>query len=141
MARTSQIVRSRRLGPDTYAAPETLAVINASGNASNPFIAPDESYLIFAAERPEGRGDSDLYVAWREGESWSAPRNLGPRVNTALSEFASSVSPDGRTLYFTRMSRGEWPPVKEENIMSIRLSALGFPREPGLGSESVDVRL
>jgi len=114
------IVRARPIGHDGYAAPETLSVVNGvPRNAGNPFIAPDESYLIFVAERAGGFGDSDLYVSVRDGSGWSVPRNLGSLVNTRDAEFAPSVSSDGRHLFFTRMIRGENRRVQSEQIMVI----------------------
>jgi hypothetical protein len=32
----------------------------------------------------------------------SKPENLGPNINTRASELAPVISPDGKTLYFTR---------------------------------------
>jgi Tol biopolymer transport system component len=122
--RESYIVRARPLPSGDYTTPESLTVVNASATAGNPFIAPDESYLLFVANGPGGYGDSDIYLSRRSGSTWTAPRNLGPTVNTALAEFAPSVSPDGRWLYFTRMTRGEAgaPPVRAENVMVVRVA-------------------
>lgn len=118
--RKSWILRSRPEANDRWSVPETLTVVNdPPEDASNPFIAPDESWLVFAAERPGGHGDADLYISERRGGTWSTPRNLGPAVNTALSEFAPSVSPDGRTLFFTRMRRGADRNAVEERLYSI----------------------
>lgn len=118
----SWIVRSRPVANGEWTQPETLTVINhPPEDAGNPFIAPDESWLVFVAERPGGHGDSDIYISERRGASWSTPRNLGPRVNTAIAEFAPSVSADGRTLYFTRMSRGP-----DRNAVEERLYAIPF---------------
>src|SRR6185295_7118613 len=44
---------------------------------------------------------ADLYVSFAAGAGWSAPRNLGPAVNTPASESYPSLSPDGRWLTFT----------------------------------------
>ncbi len=52
------------------------------------------------------------------------PRNLGPAVNTPLAEFAPSVSPDGRMLFFTRMRRGSDRNAVEERLYSIPFAAV-----------------
>jgi hypothetical protein len=74
--------------------------INTSGRDLNPWIAPDESYLIFASDR----GDSqDLYISYRnEDDTWTEPINLGPSVNSQDSEWNPSLSPDGQYLFFSR---------------------------------------
>jgi len=74
----------------------------------DPYIAPDKSYLIFAAIRPDGFGDADLYISFRTQEnSWTVPANLGKNINTENREFSPNVSPDGKYLFFVRDFGGE----------------------------------
>ena len=49
-------------------------------------------------------GSFDVFVSRRNStkKEWSAPVNLGPNVNTAGSETRSTLSWDGRRLYFGR---------------------------------------
>jgi hypothetical protein len=77
--------------------------VNTAYNDCDPLIAPDESYLIFHSNRPGGYGEHDLYISFRDprGE-WTAPRNMGPDINTAGWEMAPSLTPDGKYLLFTR---------------------------------------
>jgi hypothetical protein len=90
-----------------YHAPENLgAAINSPAHEVEPWIAPDESYLIFSAlRRPDGAGSYDLFLSRRrrggDSVSWEPARPLGPAVNSAASEWNHSVSPDGKWLYFT----------------------------------------
>jgi hypothetical protein len=94
-----------RLVNGAYQAAEPLpAAINQAG-ASNPYVDPDERYIIFSSARPGGLGGGDLYVSYRTGSSWSEPISLGPRVNSAATEFCPMVSPDGRHLFFSRIPR------------------------------------
>jgi hypothetical protein len=102
---------------------------NTARHESNPFIAPDEDYLIFVADPPDTYGDSDLYIAFRNGSQWTKPVNMGAGVNSPVAEFAPFVK--NSTLYFTRMVRGK-PMV--ENIYSMELD-LGKLRKKAL-SES-----
>lgn len=86
-----------------FAAPVSLGdTVNSPGFDGDPFIAPDESYLVFTGwGRPEGDPAGDLYVTTMAGGSWSAPRPLGHGVNSTAQEYAPIVSPDGRWLYFS----------------------------------------
>lgn len=79
-----------------------VPVINSSSYEDGPFIAPDESYLIFESDRTGGSGNSiDLYISFKSPDgAWSLPVNLGPKVNTAASERFARVSPDGKYLFF-----------------------------------------
>ncbi|CAM1369255.1 TolB-like translocation protein [Tenacibaculum xiamenense] len=75
-----------------------------TGRSFHPFIAPDESYLLFDSEREGGHGDSDIYISFRQqDDSWSDPINLGNQINTAAWEAGASITPDGKYLFFNRI--------------------------------------
>lgn len=77
--------------------------LNSPDDEWDPCIAPDGSFLAFASTRPGGRGGSDLYVSFNDGQGgWTVPVNLGEGFNTPADEYAPSLSPDGRFLFFTR---------------------------------------
>lgn len=77
--------------------------INSSFGAGAPYIAPDESYIIFSSNRPDGYGEVDLYVSYRKADgSWTDPKNLGPKINSQDKEAAPRISPDGKYLFFSR---------------------------------------
>jgi len=85
----------------TYSDPVNLGPdVNSEHNEVDPFIAPDESYLLFCSDRPEGSG---LYVSFRKQDgSWTPARNMGPEIN--LNQDGSCcpvVSPDDKHLFFT----------------------------------------
>jgi hypothetical protein len=85
----------------TYGKPERLEYGISSGHGdSSPCMAPDESYLIFASTRP-GYGVTDLYVSFKKNDgSWTAPKNLGPDINTGVKEMYPFVTFDGKYLFF-----------------------------------------
>lgn len=70
----------------------------------DPFIAPDESYLIFVSNnRPDGFGSSDLYISFKDGQNkWSEPKNMGDEINSSESEYAPLLTIDGKYLFFAR---------------------------------------
>lgn len=98
-----EIWRTRK-GKDGYLAPELLPKqVNCGNSRYNPFIAPDESYLIQCVTGlKECYGGLDLYINFRNSDdSWSEPINLGPLVNSKNHELSSFVSRDGRYLFFS----------------------------------------
>jgi len=77
--------------------------INTGKWIGHPFIAPDESYLIWDGEREGGYGDSDLYISFRQKDgAWGAAINMGDKINTELEDAYGSVTPDGKYLFFYR---------------------------------------
>ncbi len=98
----SDIYRAR-LVDGRFGRPENVgSPINSEHSDFDPFVGPDESYIIFASDRPGGLGNADLYISFRGKDgSWSEPRNMGAPVNTPYLEYASVLSPDGKYLFFT----------------------------------------
>ena len=78
---------------------------NLNGPAVNTFealIAPDESYLLTGSfGREGGYGSSDLWVSFPEGDGWSKPVNVGPKINGRARDYSPRVAADGKWLYFT----------------------------------------
>lgn len=77
--------------------------VNSAHYEADVFVSPDEKYLIFCAERPDGQGQGDLYISFKgpSGE-WQQARNLGNAVNTEAYEFCPFVTSDGKYLFFSR---------------------------------------
>ena len=79
------------------------AMVNTGKFTAHPFIAPDESYLIWDSKREGGFGDSDLYISFRqEDESWGPAINMGNKVNSDKWDAYASVTPDGKYILFNR---------------------------------------
>ncbi|MCX2681845.1 hypothetical protein OOZ15_17960 [Galbibacter sp. EGI 63066] len=76
--------------------------INAGMYKAHPFIAPDESYLMWDVEK-EGVSTPDIYISFRQKDgSWGAAINMGAQINTAAYEQRPRVTPDGKYLFFWR---------------------------------------
>lgn len=76
--------------------------INTGHYEADVFIAPDESYLIFASSRKGGYGQVDLYISEKTSSgAWGPARNLGASINTQGPEYCPFVSHDGRYLFYT----------------------------------------
>lgn len=77
--------------------------INSGKWNAHPFIAPDESYILWDSERDSGFGDNDIYISFRQNDgSWGDAINLGNTINTAAQEGSPTITPDGKYLFFTR---------------------------------------
>jgi Tol biopolymer transport system component len=92
-----------RLVDGKYQTPENLGEpINTAANEVEPFIALDESYIIFAGTGlPESRGAYDIYVSFRRDGAWTKPINLGDKINSVAWDFSPKVSLDGKWFFFT----------------------------------------
>ncbi|NER82745.1 MAG: hypothetical protein F6K42_24955, partial [Leptolyngbya sp. SIO1D8] len=78
---------------------------------ADPFIAPDESYLIFASGRPGGFGEADMYISFRnEDGSWTPAKNMGEGLNSEFNEFPSGLTPDGKYFIFASGRMGRFIP-------------------------------
>ncbi|HZH30460.1 MAG TPA: polysaccharide deacetylase family protein [Pyrinomonadaceae bacterium] len=98
---SNDLYRARFVG-GRYAPAENLLSLNTPASDADPYIAPDESYLIISTTRAGSYGEGDLYVSFNVRGAWTTPRNLGERVNSATYEYTPLVSPDGKYLFFSR---------------------------------------
>ena len=79
--------------------------INSGKWTAHPFIAPDESYLIWDSEKENGYGGTDLYISFKQKDnSWGSPINMGDKINTKGKENGGYVSPDGKYFFFNKVS-------------------------------------
>lgn len=89
---------------DGWSEPRNAAALNSDAGEYYPSIAADGT-MYFASARPGGLGRGDVYrsrpVSGEYGAPESAPRRLPNGINSPATEFCPSLSPDGRTLYFT----------------------------------------
>src|SRR5690606_14410307 len=79
---------------------------NSSYSDSDPFISPDEDYMIFTSNRPGGYGSNDLYISFYKNEKWDTPINLGNEINTSNNEYAPCMSSGILTYTSNRMIEG-----------------------------------
>lgn len=142
------IYRSR-YGDGKYLEPENLGdAINTPFLENEPFIAPDESFLLFSSK---GRTDalagggapyprSDLYISYRKDGKWTPAKSLGPLINSVAEDTNPLVSPDGRTLFFTSERSFVTVPMKKGLTYKELETSLHRPRN-GLGDiYQIDMR-
>ncbi len=81
--------------------------INTEHTEHDPYIAPDESFLIFTSNRPGGYGSADLYICFRlEDGKWTDPVNMGENINSSKYDYCPILSPDGKYLFFSSSRTG-----------------------------------
>ncbi|MFP4524969.1 MAG: OmpA family protein [Bacteroidales bacterium] len=68
--------------------------------------AAGRTMYFSACNRSDGKGSCDIYVSYKQNGEWSEAENIGSPVNTKSWESQPSISPDGKTLYFTSNRSG-----------------------------------
>lgn len=103
----ADIYRSRFVD-GKYAKAENLGpIINTPEEEWDPFIAEDESFLVFCSTKPGGYGRDDLYVAFHRGDdSWTKPVNLGAHFNSSGLDNRPYITPDGKYFFFVSAVKG-----------------------------------
>ncbi|MFC2135412.1 TolB family protein [Bacteroidota bacterium] len=80
--------------------------INTGSYEGTPFIAPDESYLMFSSHRG-GNTNADLFISFKnEDGTWSQAQNMGSSINTAGHELYAIVSGNSEYLFFLSSRTG-----------------------------------
>ncbi|MNN05594.1 WD40-like Beta Propeller Repeat protein [compost metagenome] len=83
-----------------YSEPERLPdTINTVGNDESPYIAPDESYLIFV------RTDT-FYITFRVNNEWTDPKAIDLHGDTGRFKYSPYVTKDQSTLFYTSNWKG-----------------------------------
>jgi Tol biopolymer transport system component len=119
------IYRSRYIN-GRYQKPELLPeYINTKYLEIYPFIASDESYLLFCSTRPSmDEKNRRIYISFRsEDDSWSEPINLNEQMNFDVQSAFPYISPDSKYLFFT--GRGDIYWVNEKIIEELKKEVIG----------------
>lgn len=92
----SDIWYSRLVDGQWMPAENLGAPVNSVGNEDSPFLHADDVSLYFSSNYHPGFGAQDIFVAYREEEGWSEPKNLGYPLNTAALESHLFINSEGR---------------------------------------------
>ncbi len=88
--------------------PKSLQIEDFYANSpeASYYIAPLGDVLLMTIDRDDSYGGRDIYVSFKqESGKWSAPKNLGPEVNTSADEVSAFITPDGQTLYYATQGK------------------------------------
>lgn len=100
-AKKMDIARARLVNGQYQSFENLGAPINSENVEFYPFISPDESYIIFCGERPEGRG---MFASFTNKDcGWTEPK----AVPIGMDGGCPSVSPDGKYLFFVAGRPGD----------------------------------
>ncbi|HYM20596.1 MAG TPA: OmpA family protein [Candidatus Kapabacteria bacterium] len=91
-----------------YGPPQNLGlVLNTQADDFAPFLAADSKTLYFSSRGRGGYGDADVFVTKRLDDSWvnwTAPKNMGPDINTEGMDAYYSVPASGDVAYFSSLN-------------------------------------
>jgi len=69
-------------------------------SCTQPAISPDGNSMVFSSDMPGGWGKFDLYVVYKNNDTWSKPQNLGEEINTQGDESFPFLDKSG-LLFFS----------------------------------------
>ncbi|NOQ25363.1 MAG: OmpA family protein [Bacteroidales bacterium] len=82
-----------------FSTPEEMPFNSDNYSCGHPSISANDSILYFTSDMPGGYGGADIYLSERTDSAWTAPRNLGPEINTEGNEMFPYIHESG-VLYF-----------------------------------------
>ena len=100
-------------------------------STAHPALSADEKTLYFASDMPGTYGQSDIYKASINGESYGTPENLGPTINTEGKETFPYVT-SNNDIYFA--SDGH-PGLGGLDVFVGKLESNGVSNIQNLGSD------
>ncbi len=91
--KTGKWAKAQNVGP----------VINTVNSEVSPFFHHKFNVLYFSSNgHPLNFGDFDIYKSNWNKKSWTEPRNIGPLVNGAGSEYYFTIDSQSKELYYAR---------------------------------------
>ena len=97
-------------------------IINTRGNEVSPFFHHRYNVLYFSSDgQPLTFGDFDIYKTYRQETNWGEPKNVGPLVNGAGSEYYFTIDSESSQLFYARSD--------ESDIENLDLHTFPVPME------------
>lgn len=84
---------------DKFGSIKSMPFNNDDYSVGHPALSADGQALYFVSDMPGGYGGTDLYVSYKNGDSWGQPENIGPEINTEGNEMFPFVAKDGMLFF------------------------------------------
>ena len=118
---------SRKQSDGTWSTPLSLGpTINTVGDDFGPFIAADNTTMIFSSNGHPGYGENDLFVTRRLDDTWTAwsePENLGRPINSSKFDAFFMIPTEGNQGYFTSSEPGQ-----KSDVYTIKVPVGALPQ-------------
>ncbi len=89
---------------ETHVNPPIFSAPLHKTTADNALCVLNDTLIIFSSRRAGGFGGTDLYFTVFRNNEWTAPVNLGDKINSGYDETTPFLAQDGHTLYFSSNS-------------------------------------
>lgn len=84
----------------TWSKPEEFQYNGKDYSVGHATVTEDGNTVYFVSDMPGGYGETDIWKTRWDGNSWSLPVNLGPKINTPGKEMFPFINHDEK-LYFS----------------------------------------
>lgn len=120
-----------------YSEPRCLPEpINSKQSEESPYIAPDESFIIYKSYREEDFGNGDIYISYKDpSKGWTNPLNLGEKVNSKNFDSSPFMSSNFEYLFF--VSNRIEPYDMPENALKSTQDVYNFLRSYNNGRTNI----
>ncbi|MCF8465430.1 MAG: hypothetical protein K9G41_11340, partial [Flavobacteriales bacterium] len=123
------------------------SVINTQYEEDSPFISADGQTLIFSSQGHTSMGGFDIFRSEFKDGAWSIPENIGYPINTSEDDVFFTLTPDGRTAYYSSRMDGGFGDtdlyklrleVKKSNAVAV---ARGIMKVPAMAYADIKAKI
>jgi len=123
------------------------SVINTQYEEESPFISADGKTLIFSSQGHSSMGGFDIFKSELEDGQWTVPENIGYPINTSEDDVFFTLTPDGRTAYYSSLMDGGFGDsdlyklrleVKKSNAVAV---ARGVMKVPAMAYADISAKI
>ena len=111
--------KARKEGGD-YVIEKLPETVNSSNGEGDPFISPDEDYLIYRGYN-NSLGNGDLYISFKIDGEWTEAENLGEPINSKYHEMCPYVTVDKQFFIFaSSRTSSDYPTTANSTLKAMR---------------------
>ena len=124
-----QLIQAHQNSDNTWVTDTILSFVNKKYSFTQPSVSSDGQTIYFSSNMPGGYGGTDIYMSKLQNTKWSAPVNLGDKINTPGDEMFPYIFKDS-VLYFSSNGHGGLGGLDIFKInvnRSGQLETIGFP--------------